>query len=265
VNNPATQHLESEAYAFPASFAQQRLWFLHRLEPDSPAYNVCVAFHLSGPLHVRALERSFQTIVSRHETLRTTFGLIDGEAAQIVASTGRVSLPVIDLGALPQVEREESMRRFVEDESRRPFDLEQGPLLRFLLLRMGDEEHALIINLHHIISDGWSLPILFRELTEIYEAFSKDLTPTLPELPVQYADFAIWQSDCFAEGKLESQIEYWKKQLSDVPILQLPTDRPRHNGQTERGSRHTVLLPAQLSDRLRVLSRQERSTLFMTL
>jgi NRPS condensation-like uncharacterized protein len=161
VDNHSTKPVENEAYAFPASFAQQRLWFLHRLEPDSPAYNIAIAFRLKGPLNVTALERSFQEIVSRHETLRTTFALLDGEAAQIVAPAGRMSLPVIDLRALPQVERDDEMRRVIEEESKQPFDLEKGPLLRLSLLQMADDEHALNIHMHHIISDGWSLPFCF--------------------------------------------------------------------------------------------------------
>ena len=257
--------VENDAYAFPASFAQQRLWFLHRLEPDSAAYNICVAFRLGGHLNVPALERSFETIVARHETLRTTFALNDGETMQIVTPAAPLSLPVVDLTTLPQLERDAELRRLIAEESQHPFDLEKGPLLRLSLLRTADDDHVLLIGLHHIISDGWSLPVLFRELAELYGANLTEDRADLPDLPIQYADYAIWQRNCFAEGKLAAELGYWKKQLEHIEVLQLPADRPRRGEPSDRGAKRALVLPPSLCDRLRSFCHRENATLFMVL
>ena len=253
----------NEVYAFPASYAQQRLWFLHRLEPDSPAYNIPAAFRLSGPVDVGALERSFQEIVRRHEALRTTFSLLDGEPRQIIAPTGP-AMSTVDLRPLREPERESELRRRVGEETKRCFDLDKGPLFRVSLLQIDDEESVLILNMHHIISDGWSTSILFREIASCYEAFSENINLTLPELPIQYADYAVWQRDPLQEATFVAQLSYWKDHLRHVPALKLPTDRPRPVVQSCRGARHSVSLSAAAGDRLKSLSRQEGVTLFMT-
>jgi len=265
VDHHSPAPVENDAYAFPASFAQQRLWFLHRLEPESSAYNVCVAFRLRGRLNVAALERSFETIVARHETLRTTFALIDNETMQIVTAAEPLSLPVVDLTTLPLLEQDAELRRLIAEEGRPPFDLEKGPLLRLSLLRMSEDDHALLIQMHHIISDGWSLLVLLRELADLYGANLKEDRVNLPDLPIQYADYAIWQRNCFAEGKLATELEYWKKQLQHIGVLSLPTDRPRRDGPSDRGAKRALVLPPSLCDRLRSFCHCENATLFMVL
>ncbi|RKH09839.1 amino acid adenylation domain-containing protein [Corallococcus sp. CA053C] len=246
----------------PLSYAQQRLWFLDRLEPDSPLYNMPAAVRLTGPLSVSALQQALQELVRRHEALRTTFPTVDGQAHQAIASDLPLSLSVIDLRDSTEAE----MHRLAMEEARTPFHLAHGPLLRAKLLRRSDQEHVLLLTMHHIVSDGWSQGVLVRELGALYEAFTAGRPSPLPELPIQYADYAVWQRQWLAGDVLASELSWWKQQLHAAPpALELPTDRPRPAVRTYRGSVVPVALSRELSDALAALSRREGGTLFMTL
>ena len=258
--------MEQEAFVFPVSFAQQRLWFLDQLEPESSFYNIPAAVRLTGPLNMAALKGSLNEIVRRHESLRTTFETINGEPAQVVVPSLDLALPMIDLGELPESRREAELRRLVIEEGRRPFNLARSPLLRARLLRLRDSEYVLLLTMHHIISDDWSMGVFFQELTALYEAYSTGKPSPLPELPVQYADYTVWQREWLGGERLEQQLLYWKKQLSgSLPVLELPSDRPRPARQTFRGASQSLVLPKRLTDELKTLSQRERVTLFMTL
>jgi amino acid adenylation domain-containing protein len=250
----------------PLSFAQQRLWFLDQLAPGNLFYNIPTAVRLEGSLDVEALARSLNEIVRRHEVLRTTFRTRDGEPVQVIAQELEPSLSVEDLTHLPEEEREAEARRRVQEEARQPFDLTEGPLLRARLLQLGDREHIAAVTTHHIVSDGWSMSVFVGELAALYEAFASGRASLLPELPIQYADFARWQREWLQGEVLESQLAYWEQQLRDQPLmLDLPTDRPRPAMQTWRGATETFSLPPDLAEQVRALSRDAGVTLFMTL
>ncbi|GAA6615935.1 amino acid adenylation domain-containing protein [Scytonema sp. NUACC26] len=258
----------------PLSFAQQRLWFLDQLVPNNPFYNVPAALRLTGKLDVTALEQTFQRIVQRHEALRTIFMMREGQPVQIVVPSLRIALPVIDLQKQPQVEREAEAQRLITQEAQRPFNLSTGPLLRIILLQLEQEEHILVLNMHHIISDGWSIGVLIREIGAFYTACKDgaDRSSTnLPELPIQYPDFAYWQRQWLqgvginSRAPLQIQLDYWRKQLDGLSILNLPTDKPRPTNPTYRGARQFLQLPKNLSLALETLSQQEGVSLFMTL
>ncbi|MDY7077386.1 MAG: amino acid adenylation domain-containing protein [Chloroflexota bacterium] len=250
----------------PLSFAQQRMWFLGQLEPGSPLYNVPDAVRINGPLDVAALERSLNEIVRRHEVLRTTFATVDGRAVQVIVPELSLVLPVVDLSGLPEAEREAEGLRLAQEEAQHPFDLAKGPLLRATLLRLGEKDHMALLTMHHIVSDAWSSGVLIREIAALYQAFSAGEPSPLPELPVQYADFAHWQRNWLQDEVLEAQLSYWKQQLSgSAPLLELPTDRPRPAVQTFRGGHQAFVFPRELSAPLRALSQQEGATMFMTL
>ena len=258
--------MDQELFLFPASAAQQRLWFLNQLEPDSPAYNIPAVLRLQGELNVRPLERSLNEIVSRHEALRTTFRTVDGKPAQVVAPALDQPLPLIDLSAWPQDERHEEAKRLAQQAASQPFDLERGPLMRALLLRLAADEHELILTMHHIVSDGWSMGIFFREWSELYNAFTTNRPPTLTELPVQYPDFALWQREWLESDEVEPQLAYWRQQLrGELPVLDLPTDRPRPLVQGTSGAKHHLKISPALTEELKKLSRSAGTTLFMTL
>ncbi|MBD1908589.1 non-ribosomal peptide synthetase [Funiculus sociatus GB2-A5] len=269
------------------SFAQQRLWFLDQLVPNNAFYNVPAAVRLVGSLNLAALKEAFNEIVRRHEALRTTFVTVEGQPVQAIASTLTVPLPVIDLRSrsvsvgeaalkglgesLPATERETQARRITTQEAQRPFDLSKDPFLRVTLLRLDESEYVLLLVLHHIVSDGWSMGVLIRELAALYTAFAscKDdqfsVSKPLPELPIQYADFAHWQREWMQGEVLETQLAYWRQQLDGISILNLPTDRPRPAVQSYRGATQLLQLPKSLSKALEALSQQEGVTLFMTL
>ena len=254
--------MSDERFVFPTSFAQRRLWFVDQLEPESAHYNVPMALALSGSLDVSALHRGLVEIVGRHEALRTTFVLRDGEPMQIIGPHSDVELPVVDATALSDTE----VQRWIEDEARRPFDLERGPLLRARLLRRGAGEHVLLLTVHHIVFDGWSVGVLFRELSECYCAFASGGVPRLPALPVQYGDYSVWQRNWLKGETLERQRAYWRTHLAGAPpTLELPTDRPRPRIRSYRGSTETLWLSPRVLRGLTALSRQEGATLFMTL
>jgi len=250
----------------PLSFAQQRLWFLDQLGPDSPLYNIPDAVRLTGRLSVPALEQSLNEMIRRHETLRTTFATVDGRPVQVIAPFSTMALPSVDLWDLPKAEQEAEAWRLATEEALRSFDLARGPLLRTTVLRLDEEEHVLLVTMHHIISDGWSMGILTREAVALYEAFANGKPSPLSELPIQYADFAAWQREWLRGEVLDAQLAYWKQQLDGAPaVLELSTDRLRPPVQTYRGATQTFILPEGLTAALQALSREEGSTLFMTL
>jgi amino acid adenylation domain-containing protein len=250
----------------PLSFAQQRLWFLHQLDPNSTAYNGSSAVLLQGALNVVALEKSINEIVRRHEVLRTCFAIVEEQAVQRISSELIMPLPILDLQNLPQTEREIEVRRLGRADAQQPFDLTQVPLMRLTLLRLGIEEHILLVTMHHIISDGWSAGVFIREISALYEAFVTGKHSLLPELFIQYADFAMWQQQWLQGEVLDTQLSYWKQQLEGAKtVLELPTDRPRSTLQTSKGTKHAFALSPTLSQSLESLSQQQGVTLFMTL
>jgi amino acid adenylation domain-containing protein len=250
----------------PVTFVQQRLWFIDQFEPGNPIYNTTLAVRMHGPVNVAALEKSLGEIVRRHEVFRTTFQVMDGQPAQVIAPELTLNLALHDLTEGSEDEREAHLYRQIRDEARRPFDLAKGPLLRSTLLRLGAEEHVLILAMHHIVSDRWSVGVLAEELRALYGAFALGNPSPLPELPIQYADFAVWQRSWLAGEALEKQAAYWKKQLEGAPaVLEVPTDRPRPALQSHLGAVRTHFLPKELLDKLSALSQSEGATLFMTL
>jgi amino acid adenylation domain-containing protein len=250
----------------PLSFAQQRLWFIDQLEPGLSAYNVPLAICLTGPLDVAALEQSLNEIIRRHEALRTTFPALNGQPRQLIAPARTLALLVIDLQSLPATERDGVAQRLIAEEAHTPFELAHGPLLRVVLLRSDAEGHVLLLTMHHIISDDWSVGVLFEELGSLYAAFSHGKPSPLLELPFQYADYAVWQRQWLQGEALECQLTHWKKALEGAPaVLELPTGRPRPPVQDFRGSSHPQVLARPLTAALTALGHQEGSTLFMTL
>ncbi|MEG5038381.1 MULTISPECIES: amino acid adenylation domain-containing protein [unclassified Microcoleus] len=250
----------------PLSFAQERLWFFDQLEPGNPFYNLCGAVRITGQLNAEALRQSIEKIIERHEVLRTAFAAVEGQPIQVVAAAGDWTLPLIDLSDRSPDDREVEVQRLSASSAREPFDLGQSSLLRAKLLRLDETEHVLLLTVHHIVFDGWSLGVFLRELAEFYQAFSSNDLPLLSPLPIQYADFATWQRQQLQGEILETQLGYWKQQLSgSLPILNLPTDFPRPAVQTFQGARQTWELPKDLSLALAGLGQQEKATLFMTL
>ncbi len=249
----------------PLSFAQQRMWFLHQAAVQSSAYNLPLALKVRGRLDVAVLEKCLQEIVQRHEVLRTTFALQQGQPAQVIGPVMPLNLKIADLRVVGKDERVSQFEQLSGTEMLHPFDLSRGPLLRCWLLRLDDEEHILFLVLHHIIFDAWSIGILLNELSLFYKAYSQGSQPPLLPLPIQYTDFACWQRSWLKDEVLESLIDYWKKQLRGAMPLKLPTDRPRPKNPDNRGATYTFMLPIQLSQELLALSRREGVTLFMTL
>jgi amino acid adenylation domain-containing protein len=250
----------------PLSFSQQRLWFLERMVPDSPAYNTPMAVELRGPLDVAALRDSVQRIVDRHEALRTTIREADGEPVQVVSPPAAVDLPVTDLSDLSEAERDERVRQALQEEARRTFVLAVGPLVRFGLFRLAPDRHVFLVNWSHLIADGWSGRVFSRELAECYSALVTGGTPRLPELKLQYADYAVWQRAQMSGPELARQVRYWRERLDGIPaLLELPTDRPRPTVQSFRGDTLRFTVDEGLTGRLRALCAGTDSTLFMVL
>ncbi|MEO0537757.1 MAG: condensation domain-containing protein, partial [Cyanobacteria bacterium P01_A01_bin.123] len=217
----------------PLSFAQQRLWFLQQLEPDNPFYNENFVIRLTGVLNVAALEQSLKFIVQRHESLRTAFKAVGEQTIQVIAPELFIDLLLINLQNFPETTKEAELQRLATEQLQNPFDLAQDSLVRWMLLKLCDHEHVLLVTMHHIVFDGWSVSILLHELSTLYQAFSTGKPALLPELSIQYADFAVWQRQQLKGEKLESELSYWKQQLNNAPpLLQLPTDRPRPLAQT---------------------------------
>ncbi len=250
----------------PLSFAQQRLWFLDQLEGRSAAYNIPAAFRLRGPLDGEALGRAFEEMKRRHETLRTRFERAGGQPRQVIEPTAGWTLTAEDLSGLAEGEREQAAQRRATQTARQPFDLGRGPLLRAVLLRLADRDHVLVLAMHHIVSDAWSVERLVRELATLYEAFSRGRPSPLPELRVQYADFAVWQRRWLEGDALESQLAYWRERLAGLPpLLDLPADHARPEVKRHRGGRRVVELPQELAEKLGRLSHRRGATRFMVL
>ena len=250
--------------AFPTSFAQQRLWFLDQLEPGTAAYNLPRAFRIVGPLDLHALTRAFQEVLRRHESLRTVFDSLDGQPTQIIQPEVEVQIPVVDISSTPEDQREQAALAIASEEGKKPFDLTQGPLLRTLLVRLKPDHHLLILVMHHVITDGWSIAILFKELTKCYEAYSKGQDPELPTLPVQYAEYAQWQRGYLSGSVLADEVQYWKEKLAGAPtIIDLPTDHRRPPTHSWHGAIEEVVFERDTLSRLKRFAQKESSTLFM--
>ncbi|MGE6764073.1 amino acid adenylation domain-containing protein, partial [Corallococcus interemptor] len=250
----------------PLSFAQQRLWFIDQLEPGSSLYNVPVAVRLDGELDVEALGGALREVVRRHESLRTTFELHEGQPAQRIHAEPRLSMVQLDLRALGSEQREQEVRRRLGVELAEPFDLNQGPLIRANLLRLGSAEHVLLVTMHHIVSDGWSLGVLIREMGALYAAFAEGRPSPLPELSLQYAGYAAWQRGWLQGDTLQREVEFWRGKLAGAPpVLELPTDRPRPAVRGNAGAVHPFTLPSSLEQQLKSLARDEGASLYMVL
>ncbi|WP_437913628.1 amino acid adenylation domain-containing protein [Sorangium sp. So ce302] len=250
----------------PLSFAQQRLWFLAQLEPDSAGYNMTAAVRVEGELDIALLRDSLAALVRRHESLRTTFGVASGEPVQVIAAEGAPELEVVDLSATPAEERGAAVQRLAAERAERPFDLGRGPLLRVTAIQLRDDELVLVLIVHHIVSDAWTMNVLVAELAELYAAARAGRPPALKPLPVQYADFAVWQRSWMQGATREALLGAWRERLSGPPpALDLRPDHPRSAASTHRGGRHTIAVDRALSEALRALGRREGATLFMTL
>ena len=247
------------------SFAQQRLWFLDQLDQGSPIYNIPLAVRLRGVLEIETLRRTFNEIVRRHEVLRTTFPARDGKPVQAIAAPAPLPIPIIDLFEVDEGDREATAYRLAMSEAQLGFDLHRGPIIRVKLLRLAPQDQVLLVTIHHIAGDGWSLGVLMNEFTELYLAYQARRTSPLPELPIQYADFSIWQREWLQGSVLEEQLSYWKTRLADAPLSELPTDRPRPKAPRHRGDTIPYSIPSFLARKLNELNRGEGLSLFMTL
>jgi amino acid adenylation domain-containing protein len=249
---------------FVASFGQQRLWFLDQLEPGTAAYNLPRAFSITGPLDMPVLERALGIVVLRHSSLRTVFESVNGECSQVVLPDIKIEIPLVDLSGRPEPNREAEALDVISDEGKKAFDLSKGPLLRSLLVRLGPERYIFLLVLHHIIVDGWSISILFRELTSTYASLLKGDAPSLPDLPFQYADYAQWQREYMTGEALDRQLAYWTRKLADCPlVLKLPTDYPRPTIANWHGATEEIVLDSAALDSVKTLAKSENCTLFM--
>ncbi|MGQ0715388.1 MAG: non-ribosomal peptide synthetase [Gemmatimonadaceae bacterium] len=261
----ASEPQDQDVFVFPASFAQQRLWFLDQMEP-SAVYNIPSAFRITGALDIRALERALNEIVARHESLRTTFAAPQGEPMQVIAPVVHVPVPVTDVGMLEPSEREAEAMRIARARAAASFDLARGPLVRAEVVRLADDDHLFALVVHHIVADGYSMGVLFRELTSLYEAMRAGADTTLPAVAIQYADYVMWQREWLETGVVEQQLGFWRQQLAgDLPVLSLPTDRPRPAVQTLQGDFLRLAIPRELMAALAELGRQESASAFMVL
>ncbi|BAZ25556.1 amino acid adenylation domain-containing protein [Kalymmatonema gypsitolerans NIES-4073] len=272
IENQSTEILEQQTIpqlaarqSAPLSFTQQRIWFLEQIEPNSAAYLMPLAQRLLGELNVSVLQQSLNAIVAHHEVLRTHFIAEDGEPVQVISSPRSVELKIIDLTQEQASNQQEQVQRLLKHEAQRPFDLTSDLMLRATLLQIDHQEHILLLVMHHIASDGWSMGILFQQLAAVYEAFLNDLPNPLPELPIQYADFAAWQRQCLSGQVLDTQLDYWKNQLAGITPLELPTDQPRSPVQNRQAASESLVLSKKLTKALKTLSQRSDTTLFMTL
>jgi len=260
------QPTAQEMVSFPASFAQQSLWFIDQLTPSRATYNLPSALRVRGKLDVEVLKRTVEEIVRRHETLRTRFVTVRGVPQQVIEAEVNVQLPVLDLTFIAaEEEREAEAMRLAQEEAQQPFDLQQAPLFRGKLLRLGELDHVLLFTMHHIISDAWSMGVLIEEVSILYDAFSADRPSPLPELPIQYADYTAWQREWLEGGVLEEQLAYWKQQLAGSSMLLLPTDRPRPTSQSQNGATRDFVIGGSLTRKLKKLAEEQGATLFMAL
>jgi amino acid adenylation domain-containing protein/non-ribosomal peptide synthase protein (TIGR01720 family) len=257
--------MSNEAFVFPTSYAQQRLWFLDQLVPVNAFYNVDVALRIRRDIRPDVLQRAVNETIRRHESLRTVFRAVRGEPAQVVLPELEIDLRLEDLSAMEHEEREREVERLATEEARRPFDLSKAPLIRTTLVRLSGAESVLLLTMHHIVCDGWSMGIFYEELSTVYDAFAAGEPSPLPELPIQYADFAVAQREWIEGSEAQAHLVYWKRRLADLPVLRLPTDRPRPPVASYTGARHNLHVPARLHAALRALSQAEGATMFMTL
>ena len=256
---------DTNEYVFPLSFAQQRLWFLDRIAPGNPFYNIPLAIPIKAYLNIPVLERSLNAIIQRHETLRTVFDEIDGEPSQIIHETMPLKVEVIDISRLDREGHEAKTMELATADAVKPFNLRTGPLIRCSVVKRGLTDNILLLSMHHIVSDGWSMGILANELTTLYQALSMGQRNNLPDLPIQYADFTVWQRESFESEELKKELDYWLTKLRNLPVLDLPTDRPRPNTASFRGASHPVDLGPELSQAARKLGRATGATPYMTL
>ncbi|MEM9004407.1 MAG: amino acid adenylation domain-containing protein [Cyanobacteria bacterium P01_F01_bin.86] len=256
----------SEGNVIPLSWGQERLWFINQLEENRATYNTPVVFRITGALDTQALQLAFAEIVSRHEILRTCFTTVKSQPIQVINPEATLDIPLWDLQGLAPAEREKAVMEAAKKEAATPFDLKRAPLIRGSLLKLDSQDYVLLLTMHHIVVDGWSMRVLIQEVSSLYQAFSEGQPSPLSDLPIQYADFAVWQRQHLSEDKLNTQLDYWKQQLSGAPEqLELPTDRPRPEVQSYRGATHCVTFDADLMQKLQQLSRESGTTLFMTL
>ena len=251
-----TLRVVKDRSVLPLSFSQQRLWFLNQLEPGGTNYNITRAYRIRGPLAIGALRRSFNEIIRRHESLRTTFTIYSDAPVQVISPEFELEIPLLEAND------EYTLHKLIMTEVNQPFDLNRGPLIRASIVRLPDQNHVLLFNQHHIISDGWSLTIFLKELNLLYAAFVKGEPSPLEETSLQYADFAVWQQQ---GTMLAQQLDYWKQKLAESPVLELPTDRPRPAVQSYRGSLYYLKVPPSLTHELKQLAQREQATLFMLL
>ncbi len=263
--DPAAIPRLAERKNLPLSFAQERLWFLHQFDPKNTAYNTPVAWRLAGPLDVTALQRAVNEIVRRHEVLRTTFRILEGKNIQVIAPATNVAMPCADFSEMSDEMQKQAVQREIGKDFQAHFDLSTGPVFWGKLIRLRAGEHVLLFNFHHAFIDGWSRGVFARELSTLYADFHLGRAASLPALPLQYADYAVWQRQWLQGRTLERHMEYWRGQLADAPALELPTDRPRPSQQTYPGARHAFNLSPELSARLKTFNQREGATPFMTL
>ncbi len=247
------------------SFAQQRIWFLQQMAPESGTYNMPAALRLEGALNITALKKAFSEIVRRHEILRTTFSMINNELTQVIFPSRQLFLSITDLKTIPSLDQEDHVLELSNIEAQQPFNLEEGPLLRIRLLQLNENKYVLFVTLHHIISDAWSMNVLIQEMTSLYEAYCGERSITLPELPIQYADFSQWQRNRLQGDVLKQQLNYWTKQLENLPVLDFPTDYPRSEHTDHNGASVQINFSQRFTDSLKILSKEAGVTLFTTL
>ncbi|BDI19716.1 hypothetical protein ANSO36C_55180 [Nostoc cf. commune SO-36] len=259
------QRQSRDSNYFPLSFAQQRLWFLSQLEPNNPFYNQPTALRLTGQFNIAILEQSLKEIIRRHEILRTSFTIVNAQPVQVINPAVELTLPIVDLQTLSTELQEQEVQKLAEQEAQQPFNLEQGLLLRVTILHLSAEEHVILFTTHHIISDGWSTGVLVQEIATLYTAFANYQLSPLPELPIQYADFAVWQRQYVTAEVLKTQLSYWQKQLASATLIDLPTDYPRPPILTYQGATKSFLLSESVSTGLKAIAQQEGVTLFMIL
>jgi len=262
---PQLRHVTREG-KLPLSLAQEGLWVLDQMEPGLSTFNVAIACGVTGNLDIEILRAALTEIVRRHEILRTTFPSFHGQPVQVISTECHVALPIEDLRGLPKSERDAHARRLAANEARQPFNLATGPVLRFRVLHVDESDHILLITMHHIISDGWSRGLFMRELLTTYEAFSAHRPSPLPECPIQYVDYAVWERQNLRDAAMDAKLGYWKRRLAGPPpVIDLPTDHPRPPVQTFRGATHALKLSRAMTESLKTLSRREGVTLFMSL
>ena len=263
---PSSLKRRLESGPAPLSFIQQQLWFIHELEPSSPAYNVPAVLWMHGPLHAEALERALNRTLERQEALRTVFPSRDDGPVQVVEPFQPRNLPLVDLQEFPQADRKSRAEQFVRREAHKPFDLKRGPLFRATLLRLSDLEHVLCLVIHHIVTDGWSLGIIFHDLEAYYTAETMQTDVALPELPIRFTDFAVWQTQADANGAFASDIDFWRQRLEGAPSsIDLPLDHVRPSKPSSKGGADTLVLPCSFADSMRTFSHVNGTTSFMLL